>query len=71
MAIFVLNVLYVPFKIFCKTQNKITYISRESNTPSIDFNLLNQIMGKRVPLVKQEVKTKMIGKSMLIYLKKK
>ena len=61
IAIFVLNIVYIPFKLF-KTQNKVTYISRQSDTPSLDFNLLISQIKKRDKEAKQVVLTKKIGK---------
>ena len=64
VAIFVLNVIYIPFKCL-KTKNKITYISRQSNTPSIDFKLLNQEMENIDGSVKQVMLTKKIGQGII------
>lgn len=64
IAVFVLNVLYLPFKCF-KTQNKITYISRQSNKPSLDFKMLYDEMEKRDTSLKQVVLAKKIEKGLL------
>ena len=64
VAIIVLNIIYLPFKCL-KTQHKITYISRQSNTPSIDFKLLNEKMKSVDKNVKQVILTKKIGKSII------
>ena len=64
IAIAVLNVIYLPFKCL-KTQNKITYISRQSNNPSIDFSLLRQRMEKADKNLKQVMLTKKIEKGLL------
>lgn len=48
-----------------KTQNKVTFISRESNTPSIDFILLSDKLKKDKPYVKQVILTKKISKGIL------
>ena len=64
IAILVLNLLYLPLKLF-KTKNKITYISREQNTPSLDFILLEKQMKKDVEGIKQVMLTKKIGKGIL------
>ena len=40
IGIFLLNIIYSIFKLF-KVKNKITFISRQSNTPNIDFILLS------------------------------
>lgn len=64
IAIVVLNFIYLPFKCL-KTQYKITYISRQSNEPSLDFNLLNQGMEKVDSNIKQVMLTKKIEKGLL------
>lgn len=63
-AIFVLNIMYLPFKCF-KTKNKITYLSRQSNSISLDFMLLKQEIEKKHPTVKQVVLTKKIEKGFI------
>ena len=64
IAVFILNVLYLPFKCF-KTKNKITYISRQSNTPSIDFILLKSKMAQIDKSLIQVMLTKKIGTGIL------
>lgn len=64
IAIAVLNVIYLPFKCL-KTKNKITYISRQSNTPSIDFKLLNQEMARLDGNVRQVILAKKIEKGIV------
>lgn len=64
VAVFVLNVLYLPFKCF-KTKNKITYISRQSNTPSIDFILLKSKMDELDKSLIQVMLTRKIGAGMV------
>ena len=61
IAVIVLNILYLPFKLF-RTKNKVTYISRQSNTPSLDFMLLKEELEKLEPNVQQIMLTKKIGK---------
>jgi len=68
IAVFVLNVLYLPFKCF-KTKNKITYISRQSNTPSIDFMLLKTGMEKMDNSIIQVMLTKKIGAGIIRKIK--
>lgn len=64
IAIFVLNVIYLPFKCL-KTKNKITYISRQSDIPSIDFKLLYNKMKELDNDVIQVMLTKKIGKGIV------
>lgn len=64
IAIFALNVVYLPFKCL-KTKNKLTYISRQSDTPSIDFKLLYNKMKELDNDVIQVMLTKKIGKGLV------
>jgi len=64
IAIFVLNVVYLPFKCL-KTENKVTYMSRQSDTPSIDFTLLYNKMKEMDSSLTQVMLTKKIGKGIL------
>ena len=44
---FILNVIYSIFKLF-KTKNRITFISRQSNSVNIDFLLLGEEINKKM-----------------------
>lgn len=68
VAIIVLNIMYLPFKCL-KTRDKITYISRQSNSPSIDFKLLYQEMSKMNSGIKQVILTKKIDKGLIEKIK--
>ena len=68
IAVIVLNVIYLPFKCL-KTQNKVTYISRQANKPSIDFCLLNKKMDELDSTVKQVILTRKIEKGIIAKLK--
>lgn len=61
LGIIILNIIYLPLKLF-KTKNKITYISRQSDKPSIDFELLYKKVKKMDYTVEQVVLTKKMGK---------
>ncbi len=50
LALFGLKILYFFIKLF-PTKNKITLISRQSNTPSIDFELLNNKLSTKYKVV--------------------
>ena len=50
LGIFCLNVVYFFMKL-CKTKNKITFISRQSNKPSVDFRLLEKELSKKYEVV--------------------
>ena len=68
IAIFVLNVVYLPLKLL-RTKNKITYISRQSNSPSIDFELLFSRIKQLDSNVEQVMLTRKIEKGLLNKLK--
>ncbi len=52
-----------------KTKHKITYISRQSNSPSIDFRLLETNMKSLRPELEQVMLTKKIGQGILEKIK--
>lgn len=68
VAVAILNVIYLPFKCL-KTQNKVTYISRQSNTPSIDMKLLKQGMEKLDSDIKQVMLTRKLEKGLVAKIK--
>lgn len=55
----VLNLTYMLLKLF-RTKNKITFLSRQSNVPSIDFKMLSEELKKQNPNVKIVMLTKKI-----------
>ena len=64
--IFILNIIYSIIKFF-PTQNKITFISRQSNKPVLDFLLLTKALKKECP----EMKTIMLCRKLenkLLYI---
>lgn len=63
-AAFLLNCLYRIFKLL-PVQKKIAYISRQSNTLSVDFRLVIREMEKRRPEYKNVTLIKMIGNGVL------
>ena len=56
---FAINLVYALFKLQ-KTENKITFISRQSNIPSLDFSLLINEIKENYPQYKVDVLCKMI-----------
>ena len=42
LTVFALRVAYFFFKLFLKPKEKITFLSRQSNTPSVDFEYLEK-----------------------------
>ena len=61
LAKFSLRVVYFFIKIF-PTRNKVVFLSRQSDKPSIDFNLLSKELKKQNKNVKIVMLTKRIGK---------
>ena len=61
-AAFLLNCLYSILKLL-PVQKKITYISRQSNTLSVDFSMVIHEMEKRQPEYRNITLIKMIGDS--------
>ena len=57
MLVIFLEILYFPFKLL-KTQNKISFISRQSNKESIDFRMIREYIENNYP----EYKIKVIAK---------
>lgn len=57
---FGLRILYAPIKLF-KTKNQIVYLSRQSNTKSLDMQLLEKAIAEADPSVKQIFRIRMIG----------
>ena len=37
-----LQLIYLPLKAFCKVQDQVAYLSRQSNEKSLDMQLLEQ-----------------------------
>ena len=59
ILVVLLKILYLPFK-FLSVKNKITYMSRESNSESIDFKSIREELEKEYPEYKNVVLTKKI-----------
>ena len=55
----VLDLIYMLFRLF-RTKDKITFLSRQSNVPSIDFKMLSEELKKQNPNVKIVMLTKKI-----------
>lgn len=60
IAVVVLNVIYIPFKM-CKTKNLVTMISRESDEIPVDFQLLKDEINRRDSSIDVVVLCKKIG----------
>ena len=59
ILVIMLKILYFPFTFF-KVQNKITFMSRESNTESLDFRKIREEIEKDYPEYKNIVLTRKI-----------
>lgn len=57
VAIFFMRVLYAPMKLR-KTQDKIVYLSRQSDNKTLDYKLLEESISKLSPETKQVFRTK-------------
>ena len=66
IAIGILKILYAIIKCF-PTTNKVTFISRQSNTITIDFMLLEEELNKQCPDIKTVILTKKL-ESKLAYI---
>lgn len=64
ILVVVLKIIYLPMRLL-KTKNKITYISRQSNTEPIDFRLIREEIEKQYPKYKNVVLTKKIEKGII------
>lgn len=62
IAVWGLNFIYLPFKLFPK-QKKIVYISRQSNSVPLDFRLLFECIAEKNGLIKQVILPKKLGES--------
>lgn len=64
LALLVLKIIYAFIKIF-PTENKITFISRQSNKPSVDIKLLSEALKKSLPNYKIVVLSKKIDDGLI------
>ena len=60
-----MRAIYFFIKLVCRPVNKITFISRQSNDLSLDFDLLIKAVQKLSPQIKIVVFTKMTGKNLV------
>mgnify|MGYP004627300661 CR=1 FL=1 len=68
IVVLLLKIIYMPIKLF-KKQNKVVYISRESNKETLDFKLIRQKMEEIYPNVKNVVLTKKIEPGLINKIK--
>lgn len=68
IVVILLKIIYMPIKLF-KKQNKVVYISRESNKETLDFKLIRQKMEEIYPNVKNVVLTKKIESGLINKIK--
>ena len=64
IIVIILKIVYIPIRLL-KIQNKVSYISRQSNKEFIDFKLLRQEMEKLYPDTKNVVITKKVEKGLI------
>lgn len=48
-----LQLIYLPLKAFCKVQDQVVYLSRQSNEKSLDMQLLEQAIEEKAPGTRQ------------------
>lgn len=68
LFIIILNIIYLPLKLF-KTKNKITFISRQSNSINVDFKLLIDDLNERYSNYEIVVLTKKIESGIINKIK--
>ena len=55
-----LQLIYLPLKAFCKVQDKVVYLSRQSNEKSLDMQLLEQAIEEKSPGTRQVFRLQMM-----------
>jgi len=63
----VLNIVYIPFK-FLKTKNKILFLSRQSNKPSLEYNYVINGIREKDSSIEIVTITKMLEKNIFSYI---
>lgn len=61
---FLLNAIYIPLKFF-KTKSKVVFISRQFDSPNLDFVLLGEKMKEKDPEVKSVFLCKKLRKGLI------
>lgn len=59
----VMNLIYIPLKLRIPTEDKIVYLSRQSNEKSLDMIMLEEEIARSYPQYKQVFRLKMIDKN--------
>ncbi len=62
--IFILNSIYILFKLFPTKKNQILFLSRQTNKPSIDFRMIIEELEQNYPEYKIKVITKRVEKNL-------
>lgn len=55
-----LQLIYLPLKAFCKVQDQVVYLSRQSNEKSLDMQLLEQAIEEKAPGTRQVFRLQMM-----------
>ena len=55
-----LQLIYLPLKAFCKVQDQVVYLSRQSNEKSLDMQLLEQAIEAKAPGTRQVFRLQMM-----------
>lgn len=64
IGILILKIIYCPMK-WIKSKNKVVYISRQFNSPTLDFSLIKEEIERIDPSVQNVVLTKRIEKGLI------
>lgn len=70
LYIFILNIIYVLFKLFPTKKNRILFLSRQTNKPSIDFRMIIEELKQNYPEYEIKVITKRVEKRLKEFLLK-
>ncbi len=62
---YILRVIYLPMKLFIRTDKKIVWLSRQSNEKSLDMELLSRAIEREMPEYKQVFRLKMLDPGLI------
>ncbi len=62
---YILRAIYLPMKLFIRTDKKIVWLSRQSNEKSLDMQLLSRAIEREMPEYKQVFRLKMLDPGLI------
>jgi len=65
LAVWCLRILYAPFKLFLKPQNKITMLTRQSNSVPVSYGLIEKALRERDGQIKIVILAKKLEGNMV------